>query len=193
MKTVMKALMLIAAALMISTPVFAAPISKDTEIIKLPRIEVIGKHHDAINKASIMGSSDAPLPQNATIIKLPRIEVIGKRHDAINKAASKLAACDIPLALNTEIVKLPRIEVVGKRHHVIQKVATELVLSDTALAKNAVIIKLPRIEVIAKRAQSPVLPSMIMAAEQGDGVFFNTAMPSMALAKRINIFMPYGV
>ncbi len=154
----MKALMLIATALMISSPVFAAPIAKD-----------------------------------AVIIKLPRIEVIGKRHDEINKAPIKLAAFDTPLAKDAVIIKLPRIEVIGKRHNAINKMPTEMAVPDTKLAKNAVIIKLPRIEVIAKREHAPLLPSMIMAAEQGDGVFFNTTTPSMILVKRINIFMPYGV
>jgi hypothetical protein len=150
----MKAFILIATALMISTPVFAAPISKDPVMIKLPRIEVIGKRHDVINKKPIrLAVSDTPLAKNAVIIKLPRIEVIGKHHDAINKMPSAMGP--------------------------------------TRLAKNAVIIKLPRIEVIAKK--NDMLPSIVEAAEQGNGVFFNVATPSTVLAKKINIFMPYGV
>ncbi|STQ91617.1 hypothetical protein [Iodobacter fluviatilis] len=154
----MKALMLIATALMISTPVFAAPVSKEAVIIKLPRIEVVGKRHDAINKASVkLAALDTPIANDAVIIKLPRIEVVGKRRDAIHKTSVKMAA------------------------------------SDAKWAKDAVIIKLPRIEVLAKRESALVLPSMMVAAEQGDGVFFNTAMPSMAIVKKINLFMPYGV
>lgn len=154
----MKALMLIATALMISTPVFAAPVSKD-----------------------------------AVIIKLPRIEVVGKRHDVINKAPVKLAALDASIANDAVIIKLPRIEVIGKRRDVIHKASVKLAVSDVKCAKDAVIIKLPRIEVLAKRERAPVLPSMIVAAEQGDGFFFNTVMPSMAIVKKINLFMPYGV
>ncbi|MEJ2793192.1 hypothetical protein WAE56_07225 [Iodobacter sp. LRB] len=154
----MKALMLIATALMISTPVFAAPVSKDAVIIKLPRIEVVGKRHDAIHQTPAnLAALDAPIANDAAIIKLPRIEVIGKRRDAMHKTSVKLAA------------------------------------KDAKLAKETVIIKLPRIEVLAKRESAAALPSMIVAAEQGDGVFFNTAMPSMAIVKKINLFMPYGV
>ncbi|MBY0445689.1 MAG: hypothetical protein K2Q15_10825, partial [Burkholderiales bacterium] len=61
----MKALMLIATALIISNPVFAAPIANDAVIIKLPRIEVVGKRHDAINKAPIKWAAfDAPLAKD---------------------------------------------------------------------------------------------------------------------------------
>jgi hypothetical protein len=152
----MKTLMLIATALMISTPVFAAP-----------------------------------LPKDAVIIKLPRIEVIGKRHDAIDKKPIELAVCDTPLGKNAVIVKLPRIEVIGKRQQAINHLPAEI--THTRLAKNAVIIKLPRIEVIAKRNSLPVPLSMVLAAEQGDGVFMSVIPPSVALVRKINVFMPYGV
>ncbi|MDW5418804.1 hypothetical protein R6242_19735 [Iodobacter sp. CM08] len=60
----MKAFILIAAVIAFSSPVFAQTSANDTQIIKLPRIEVIAKRQ----------------PQ---IIKLPRIEVVAKRKPAL--------------------------------------------------------------------------------------------------------------
>jgi hypothetical protein len=108
---------------------------------------------------------------------------------AVMIAAPAFAA---PISKDAVIIKLPRIEVIGKRPHALNKSPTKMAASATLLPKNA-LIKLPRIEVIAKRNCRPVLPSMLLAAEQGDGIFLNVVSPTMSLAKKTNFFMPYGV
>lgn len=114
------------------------------------------------------------------IIKLPRIEIIGHKQ-AVNNSAKPVAF------QNAVVIKLPRIEVVGQRHKN-ALIAARKSNAFSPLAQNTKIIKLPRIDVIGHSHPTPPLD---LAVEQNQ--LFLSSLPSMSIAKKFNLLMPYGV
>ncbi|MFC7421585.1 hypothetical protein ACFQNF_17110 [Iodobacter arcticus] len=137
--------LLIAIALIASAPVFAAPIEKAPEIIKLPRIEVVAKRTHPLKTLLVMVASGTAINKNTPIIKLPRIEVVAKRTHLL-KSASTIVAAD------TQIIRLPRIEVIGKKDCVPERVA------QTAEQENMLFFKAAYPSLIVAKKINPFMP-----------------------------------